>query len=158
MAIPHVLFVSTGNACRGQMAEGWLRALGGGRVRVSSAGLGPGAVAPATVTAMAEAGVDISGQGPKGLEAVDTASVTHVITVCDEAAAGCPDFPRAVARRHWSVPDPADLAQDFPHLVNDGFRAIRDNLRDRVWLLLKELGYPPLPVPPPAVDTPGDRA
>jgi len=158
MPKPHVLFVCTDNAGPSQMAEAWLRVLGGGRVGASSAGLAPGTLQPATVAAMAEAGVDIAGRTPKGLDAVDLATVTHVITVSDGAAAACPDFPRGVERRHWSVPDPADLAQDFPHLVDNGFRAIRDNLRDRVWLLLKELGYPPLPAPAPAVDTPGDRA
>jgi len=96
----------------------------------------------AAVAAMADAGVDIAAQRPKGLEAVEAASLTHVITVCDAAAAACPDFPRGVERRHWSVPDTALLEQDFPRLVDDGFKAIRDNLRDRVRLLLAELGPP----------------
>jgi protein-tyrosine-phosphatase len=139
---PHVLFLSVTNACRGQMAEAWLRALSGGRVRASSAGLEPGPLSPAAVAAMADAGVDIAAQRPKGLEAVEAASLTHVITVCDAAAAACPDFPRGVERRHWSVPDTALLEQDFPRLVDDGFKAIRDNLRDRVRLLLAELGPP----------------
>jgi len=156
--IPHVLFVCTANACRSQMAEAWLKQLGGGRVVAASAGTHPGAPSTAAVAAMAEAGVDISAARPKALGDVDTASVTHVITVCDEAAAALPSFPRAVVRRHWSVPDPAGLGADFPHLVDQGFRAIRDNLRDRVRLLLIELdGTAPAPTPD-AVDMRGGGA
>jgi protein-tyrosine-phosphatase len=150
MAVPHILFVSTTGACRGRMAEAWLRELAGDRARAMSAGLAPGPPSAAAEAAMAEAGVDISGPGPKGLGDLDTASVTHVITVCDEAAAALPAFPRNVQRRHWSVPDPAGLGADFPHLVDQGFRAIRDNLRDRVRLLLQELDRAPAPPPPDA--------
>jgi arsenate reductase len=160
-APPHVLFLGSGNACRSQMAEAWLRRLGGDGVVAASAGTAPGTMAPMTAAAMAEAGLDLSGQHPKGLDGVDLDGVTHVVTVCDAAARACPDFPREVNRRHWSVPDPAGLAEDFPHLINDGFRAIRDNLRDRVCLLLRELGREPLPFPAPppsdSVDSRGDR-
>jgi protein-tyrosine-phosphatase len=140
---PHVLFVDIENAGRSRMAEAWLRALGEGRVGASSAGTRPGPASPAAVAAMADAGVDISAARPHGLDAVDLGSVTHVITVCDEAAAALPPLPREVERRHWSVPDPAGLKADFPHLVDQGFAAIRDNLRDRVRLLLMELGQAP---------------
>jgi len=156
--VPNVLFVCTHNACRSQMAEAWLKALGGGRVVAASAGTHPGAPSAAAVAAMAEVGVDISAARPKALGDVDTASVTHVITVCDEAAAALTSFPRGVERRHWSVPDPAGLGEDFPHLVDQGFRAIRDNLRDRVRLLLIELGRAPAAPPPDAVDMHGGGA
>jgi arsenate reductase (thioredoxin) len=139
----HVLFLCTRNACRSQMAEAWTRALSGGRVRVSSAGTHPGAVSPMTVATMAEAGIDISAQHPKGLADVDQASVTHLVTVCDLAAAECPAFSREVVRRHWPVPDPSGMEDEFRHLLADGFRAVRDNLRDRVGMFLVELGVPP---------------
>jgi len=154
-APPHVLFLGTGNACRSQMAEVWLRHLGGGRVRASSAGTEPGEMFPMAVAAMAEVGLDLSAQRPKGLDGMDLTGVTHVVTVCDAAARGGPDFPRGVQRYHWSVPDPAGMGRDFPHLINDGFRAIRDNLRDRVGLLLRELGVALRPLPAPPVDSRG---
>lgn len=138
----HVLFLCTENACRSQMAEAWLRHLSGGRIRVSSAGSHPGTLNPMTVAAMQEVGIDLSGQRAKGLEAVDMDSVTLVITVCDNARQACPVFPRNVEHRHWPVVDPAQLTKDFPHLLNDGFRAVRDNLRDRVLMFLGELGIP----------------
>ena len=60
MGAPRVLFLCTGNACRSQMAEGWLRALAGGRIEVSSAGTRPAGLSSRAVRVMAEAGVDIS--------------------------------------------------------------------------------------------------
>jgi protein-tyrosine-phosphatase len=158
----HVLFLCTQNACRSQMAEAWLRALSGGRVRASSAGTRPGQMSPMTVATMAEAGIDISAQRAKGLADVDGTSVTHVVTVCDLAAAECPPFPRDVVRRHWPVPDPSDMEDEFRHLLGDGFRAVRDNLRDRVRMFLVELDVPavdPAPgAPRPAIDSGGGAA
>lgn len=152
----HVLFLCTRNACRSQMAEAWVRALSGGGVRASSAGTRPGAVSPMTVATMAEAGIDISAQRPKGLAEVDQASLTHVVTVCDLAAADCPPFSRDVVRRHWPVPDPSEMEDEFKHLLAEGFRAVRDNLRDRARMFLVELGLPivdPGPAPGPAIDS-----
>lgn len=135
------------------MAEAWVRALSGGRVQATSAGTHPGPMNPMTVTAMAEAGIDLSGRAPRALSDVDRSSVTHVITVCDKAAAECPAFSRDVVRRHWSVPDPGDMPQEFQHLTADGFKAIRDNLRDRARMFLVELGLEPVD---PAPGAPGD--
>jgi len=154
----HVLFLSTDNACRSQMAEAWVRALGSGRVRASSAGTHPGRVNPMTVATMAEAGIDIAAQRPKGLDQVDGPSVTHVVTVCEGAAAAGPAFGRSVVRRHWPVPDPSDMPDEFQHLMADGFRAIRDNLRDRARMFLVELGVEPVEAPGPAIDSGGGGA
>ncbi|MBI5137371.1 MAG: arsenate reductase ArsC [Nitrospirae bacterium] len=135
----HVLFLCTENACRSQMAEAWMRHLSGGRVRASSAGVRPGALHPMTVLAMEEAGVSMAGHHAKGLDGMDMTGVTHVVTVCGAAEARCPAFPGNVARHHWPIPDPMALTRDFPSLVNDGFRAIRDNIRDRVSMMLIRL-------------------
>lgn len=146
---PHILFLCTENACRSQIAEGWLRALSGGQVTASSAGSRPGVLNPMTTASMAEVEIDLTTHRSKGLEAVDTASVTHVITLCDAASRECPAFGGDVVRMHWPVPDPAELSREFPHLVNDGFRAIRDNIRDRVLLLLRDMGIEAVRPPHP---------
>lgn len=144
MAEPlHILFLCTENACRSQMAEAWMRHLSGGRVRASSAGVRPGVLNPMTVLAMEEAGVPMAGHVAKGLDGLDTSGVTHVVTVCGGAEEQCPAFPPGVARYHWPIPDPKELTRHFPGLVNDGFRAIGDNIRDRVSLLLLQLGAVP---------------
>jgi len=154
----HVLFLGTQNACRSQMAEGWLRAMSEGQVRVSSAGTRPGTVSPMTVATMAEAGIDIAAQRAKGLSDVDGPSVTHLITVSDLAAAEVPSLSRDVVRRHWPVPDPSEMEDEFRHLLAEGFRAVRDNLRDRARMFLVELGVAPVDVPPPAIDSAGGAA
>lgn len=106
-----VLFLCTHNSSRSQMAEGLLRARGGKRYAVFSAGTHPRAVHPLAVKAMAELGIDISeraGHRAKGIEEfVNEPPMDLVITVCDEAAEECPYFPRARHQEHWSFPDPS---------------------------------------------------
>ncbi len=139
MSNPHVLFLCTENSCRSQLAEAWLQYLGRGRVTVSSAGSEPGVMNPMTVAAMEEVGVGMGEQHPKGLGDVALETVTHVVTLCGGAEAQCPAFAGHVVRLHWPIPDPKELTLAFPTLVNDGFRAVRDNIRDRVTMLLIQL-------------------
>ena len=130
MSTPTVLFVCVHNAGRSQMAAGWLGHLAGDAVEVRSAGSAPeDSVNPAAVQAMAEVGVDISGETPKVLtpEAVQDSDV--VITMgCGDA---CPVFP---GKRYldWELADPA--GQDV-----DAVRLIRDDIDQRVRALLAEL-------------------
>jgi len=124
------------------MAAAWVTHLSAGAVRVSAAGTRPEPVAPLAVRAMQEAGVTLAESPPCGLEAIDLDTVTHLITVCDEVARDCPPVALTARHSHWGVSDPAAIAREFPHLVSNGMRAVRDNLRDRVTLLLRELGVP----------------
>ncbi len=80
-----VLFLCTHNSARSQMAEGWLRHLAGARYEVASAGTEATHVRPLAIKAMAEVGVDISGQESKTLERFLTELWDYVITVCDQA-------------------------------------------------------------------------
>src|SRR3712207_141760 len=127
---PSVLFVCVHNAGRSQMAAGWLRHLAGDEVEVRSAGSIPGdQVNPAAVEAMAEVGIDISGQRPKVLttDAVEASEV--VITMgCGDA---CPIFP---GKRYldWQLEDPAGKGVE-------SVRPIRDEIEGRIRGLLAEL-------------------
>ena len=127
---PSVLFVCVHNAGRSQMAAGFLTHLGGGKVEVRSAGSIPGdQVNPSAVAAMAEVGIDISGQAPKALtiDAVQASDV--VITMgCGDA---CPIFP---GKRYldWALEDPAGQGVE-------AVRPIRDEIQARVQVLLAEL-------------------
>ncbi|MDI2130150.1 arsenate reductase ArsC [Yinghuangia seranimata] len=127
---PSVLFVCVHNAGRSQMAAGFLRHLGGGRVEVRSAGSIPGdQVNPVAVEAMKEVGIDIADQQPKVLttEAVQASDV--VITMgCGDA---CPIFP---GKRYldWALDDPAGQGID-------AVRPIRDEIEKRIKGLLAEL-------------------
>lgn len=130
---PVVLFLCTHNAGRSQMALGFLRALGGDRVVGWSGGSEPGSeVNPAAVAAMAEVGIDISGEFPKPWtdEVVRAADV--VVTMgCGDA---CPVFP---GKRYldWTLEDPHGQGVEQ-------VRLIRNQVRGRVVGLLEELRVP----------------
>ena len=130
---PIVLFLCTHNAGRSQMAMGFFTHLAGDAAVAWSGGSEPGnEVNPAAAQAMAELGIDISGEYPKPWtdEIVQAADV--VITMgCGDA---CPVFP---GRRYeeWVLDDPA--GQDV-----DGVRPIRDDIEERVRRLLTDLHVP----------------
>jgi len=123
-----VLFLCTGNSARSQMAEGLLRVKAGDRFEAFSAGLEPTEVHPMAVAAMAEIGIDISGQRSKSLmEYLGKEHFGYLITVCDHAAANCPMFPGVADRLHWSLVDPA-AAEGGEEERMDVFRLVRDRL------------------------------
>ncbi|MEU2349915.1 arsenate reductase ArsC [Modestobacter sp. NPDC049651] len=130
MSRPSVLFVCVHNAGRSQMAAGFVRALSGGAVEVRSAGSLPGdRVNPAAVAAMAEVGIDISGQQPRVLTTAAVEASDVVVTMgCGDA---CPVFP---GKRYldWRLDDPAGKGVE-------AVRPIRDEIRRRVEQLLAEL-------------------
>ncbi|PRY40226.1 arsenate reductase [Geodermatophilus tzadiensis] len=127
---PSVLFVCVHNAGRSQMAAGWLRSLAGDAVEVRSAGSLPAdRVNPAAVEAMAEVGIDITGQRPRVLtpDAVEASDV--VITMgCGDV---CPVFP-GTRYLDWELEDPAGKGVE-------SVRPIRDEIERRVRGLLAEL-------------------
>ena len=135
---PSVLFVCIHNAGRSQMAAGYLSHLAGDRIEVRSAGSQPAdQINPVAVQAMAEEGIDITGQTPKILttDAVQASDV--VITMgCGDT---CPWYP---GKRYedWVLADPAGQGVD-------AVRPIRDDIRARVTALLGELGVEVRPVP-----------
>jgi arsenate reductase len=126
-----VLFLCTHNSARSQMAEGLLRALGGDRFAVFSAGTLATSVRPEAITAMREIGIDISGQSSKTLEQFLGEPFDEVITVCDDANDACPVFPGARNRRHWSIPDPSAVTGNENNRLT-AFRSARDQIRQRI--------------------------
>lgn len=105
-----VLFLCTHNSARSQMAEGLLRARGGDRVEVFSAGTEPSQVNPLAIQAMDELGIDIRGHKSKSMDAFLNQSFDYVITVCDRAKDACPVFPGAPEQIHWSFADPSEAS------------------------------------------------
>ncbi len=126
MSPPLILVLCTGNSCRSHLAEGLLQqALGPGYV-VASAGSHPaGYVHPLALRAMAEIGIDLSGNVSKHLDEFLTKEVETVITVCGNADQVCPVFPGQRNRHHFPFPDPAHAAgtEDEQLAV---FRQVRD--------------------------------
>jgi arsenate reductase len=129
--VPRVLFLCTHNSARSQMAEGLLRHLSGGRVEAHSAGTAATAVRPLAIRAMAELGVDISGQTNKTLERYLGEPFDAVVTVCDDVNESCPVFPGARARLHWSLPDPSKATGTEAEQLTV-YRRVRDALRGRI--------------------------
>ena len=127
---PTVLFVCIHNAGRSQMAAGYLRHLGGGRIDVLSAGSAPAeSINPAVREAMLEEGIDLSAEKPKILttEAVKASDV--VVTMgCGDT---CPYYP---GKRYedWVLQDPAGQGVD-------AVRPIRDEIKARVTALVADL-------------------
>lgn len=130
-----VLFLCTHNSARSQMAQGWLRTLGGGRYEAESAGTEATRVHPLAIRAMAEAGVSLDGHTSKTVDRFRDERWDWVITVCDDANERCPLFPGAARRDHWSFEDPSRASgSDNERLVT--FRRVRDQIRARLdgWL------------------------
>ena len=113
------------------MAEGLLRALGGEQFEAYSAGMEATQVRPLAIRAMAELGIDISGQQSKTLDRYLGEPFDDVITVCDAANEACPIFPGAKQRRHWSFEDPSKAtgSEDEQLAV---YRRVRDEIRARI--------------------------
>jgi arsenate reductase (thioredoxin) len=127
MTKSRVLILCTGNSARSQMAEGLLRELGQGESEVFSAGTRPSTVKALAIRAMAERGIDISGQRSKHLDEFRAQPFDVVITVCDDAAEACPVFPGRAERIHWSIPDPAAV-QGTEDEQLAAFREARDQI------------------------------
>lgn len=136
-----ILFLCVENAARSQMAEGLARHLFGEGVRVQSAGSRPSRVHPLAIAAMAEIGVDISGQASKGVDSIDPATVDLVVTLCAEEV--CPTWFGAAKQHHWPLPDPnragAVLDEDERLPL---FRRTREQIRALLEGLADSVGAP----------------
>ena len=126
-----MLFLCTHNSARSQMAEGLLRQLGGDRFEAHSAGTEQTHVRPLAIAAMAEVGIDISGQQSKTLDRYLGEPFDAVITVCDQAAETCPVFAGARRRLHWSFPDPSKATGTREEQLAV-YRAVRDDITRRI--------------------------
>lgn len=126
-----VLFLCTGNSARSQMAEGFLRSMGGEDFAVHSAGTHPSQVQPLAIKAMGEIGIDISARRSKDLQEFLGQEFDYIITVCDKARDNCPTFPGDIERIHWSFEDPVHAEGDEEARLAV-FRRIRNEIRNRI--------------------------
>lgn len=134
-----VLFLCTGNSCRSQMAEAWLRELGGDVFEVYSAGLEPHGVNPYTITVMEELGIDMSEHRSKHLDIyMGKINFDYLITVCGNADERCPYFPGMGTRLHWPFEDPAAFVG--PEAMKlDAFRDVCDQIKAKIEAWLDEV-------------------
>lgn len=126
-----ILVLCTGNSCRSQMAEGFLKSFDASLV-VFSAGTKPSEqVHPKAIQVMREVGVDLSRNYPKSSDLFIREPFDYVITVCGNADANCPVFTGKVAHRlHIGFEDPAEATGTDEEILTE-FRKIRDQIKER---------------------------
>lgn len=124
-----ILILCTGNSCRSQMAEGFLKSFDH-ELEVYSAGTKPAKeVNPNSIAVMKEDGIDISGNFPKDVNQFTKDAFDYVITVCDNAKEVCPVFTGKVKHRlHLGFIDPADATGTREEILNE-YREVRDEIR-----------------------------
>jgi arsenate reductase len=123
------------------MAEGFLKAMGGGRFEVFSAGVDATLVHPQAKRVMAESGIDISGQESNSVAEFAGQEFDFTITLCGQGSKKvCPVFPGKVGNRlHWDFVDPAEAEGDEDQRL-EIFRQVRDRIRERIEQFLKSQG------------------
>ncbi|WP_195574969.1 arsenate reductase (thioredoxin) [Paenibacillus sp. 1001270B_150601_E10] len=138
MKKPLIYFLCTGNSCRSQMADGWLKALGGDRYEVKSAGLEAHGLNPRAVQVMGKAGVDISNHTSDVINPEILNHADYVITLCGHADEHCPVIsnPRVV-KWHWGFDDPAKAVGTEEEIMAH-FCEVRDAIKARIEYFLTE--------------------
>jgi arsenate reductase len=125
-----VLILCTGNSCRSQMAQGFLKSIDN-TIEVQSAGTCPASkINPKAVKVMDEAGIDISKNSPKSVDEFLNDEWDYVITVCDDANETCPVFFGKVKHRlHMGFEDPSH-ASGTDEFIWSEFRRVRDEIKE----------------------------
>ena len=124
----NVLVLCTGNSCRSQIAEGYLRHFAGDKVNIYSAGIETHGVNPKAIQVMAEDHIDISKHTSNNVEEYLDIPFDYVITVCDNANENCPYIPGKMERFHQNFPDPAKATGSSDEVMNE-FRRVRDMIK-----------------------------
>jgi len=102
-----ILVLCTGNSCRSQIADGYLKYFAGDKAEVYSAGVETHGVNPKAIATMAEDGIDIAQNTSNNVLEYENIDFDYVITVCDNARERCPYFPTKAEKFHYNFPDPA---------------------------------------------------
>lgn len=123
-----VLVLCTGNSCRSQIAEGYLRHFAGEHAEIYSAGVEIHGVNPKAIQIMAEDGIDISGHTSNNIDEYIAIPFNYVITVCDNAKENCPYFPTKAIKLHSNFPDPAK-GTGTEEQVMEQFRTVRKMIK-----------------------------
>jgi arsenate reductase len=140
-SIQKILFICIGNACRSQMAEGWVKKLKGNILEPYSAGIEKHGIDPKAVKVMAEVGIDISKQQSKFISELGERDFDYVVTICSDANEKCPIFPSKMKRLHHGFDNPPVLARKAKSEEEalNIYRRVRDEIRDFVESMPKSL-------------------
>ena len=124
-----ILVLCTGNSCRSQIAEGYLRLFAGDRAEVYSAGFETHGVNPRAIETMNEDGIDISKNTSNNIDEYRNIDFDFVITVCDNARERCPFFPTNAKKFHRNFSDPAK-ATGTEEEIKVRFREVRQQIKN----------------------------
>ncbi len=125
----NILVLCTGNSCRSQIAEGYLRHFAAGKAATYSAGVETHGVNPRAVATMQNDGIDISRHTSNHVDEYQDIQFDYIITVCDHAKERCPVFPSAALRFHHNFPDPAK-AVGTDEQISREFNTVRDMIKE----------------------------
>jgi len=128
MPKPKILVLCTGNSCRSQIAEGYLKHFAKDRAEVYSAGIETHGVNPRAIATMKEDGIDISRHTSNNVNEYAHMGFEYVITVCDNAKENCPYFPATVKMLHYNFPDPAKATGTEEQIKNE-FSRVREMIK-----------------------------
>ena len=123
-----VLVLCTGNSCRSQIAEAYLRHFAGEKAEIYSAGIETHGVNPRAISTMKEDGIDISQHTSNNIDEYVNIDFDFVITVCDNAKERCPFFPTKAKKFHQNFPDPAK-ATGTEEAILEQFREVRQMIK-----------------------------
>jgi len=124
----NILVLCTGNSCRSQIAEGYLRYYAGNKATIYSAGVETHGVNPKAIQIMAEDGIDISAHTSNNVDEYLSIPFDYVITVCDNAKERCPYIPSQAERFHQNFPDPAKATGSEEEIMQS-FRSTRNMIK-----------------------------
>lgn len=124
-----VLVLCTGNSCRSQIAEGYLRYFAEQKAEIFSAGVETHGVNPKAIATMKEDGIDISHHTSNNIDEYRNIDFDFVITVCDNAKERCPFFPTKAQKFHYNFPDPAK-ATGSDDEISEEFRKVRQQIKE----------------------------
>ena len=124
-----ILVLCTGNSCRSQIAEGYLRHFAGDKAVIYSAGVETHGVNPKAIETMKEDGIDISQHTSNNIEEYRDIEFDFVITVCDNAKERCPFFPSNAKKFHYNFPDPAKATGTVQE-IKQQFRNVRQLIKN----------------------------
>ena len=123
-----ILVLCTGNSCRSQIAEAYLRHFAGDKAQIYSAGIETHGVNPRAIQIMKEDGIDISGHTSNNIDEYRDIDFDFLITVCDHAKENCPYFPTNAIKFHHNFPDPAKAVGSEEDIMNQ-FREVRELIK-----------------------------
>lgn len=124
-----ILVLCTGNSCRSQIAEGYLRYFANGNAEVYSAGVETHGVNPKAIAIMREDSIDISNHTSNNIDEYYDIDFDFVITVCDNAKERCPFFPTKAKKFHHNFSDPAK-ATGTDEEINEQFIQVRQQIKE----------------------------